>query len=521
MYMIMNGDIEIKVSGGASTTLRSLAESGNKTRQNGEWAEIVRAEQVYQLLRHSGQHVLGHGLYQLLSTGQDVTFSPVRMLIVFNKTKSTPSRHNEVGFVVLFRRVTLVKVVTDLSHNWGDAFVKDRDPRRKGLSHKTLVVLSGAFQRVVHKNHGEKAFIEPSNSHCNCGPYLCTLNDVGRQFASFVPPVFEESAEDVSPPQTEKQPGEEEVEASERAGHGSVASRDAAATKERPAKRNKQEPPDSVANQGPDTLDHNLPQQVPERVTRSNQSSTAHETVTCLPFTWDNLYNAICRQQPVVFEVGRVPSSKYEMQSILRSDGKQYRTSSGSRVTFAHVLDNESGILRLEEGVHDPEWEQGSVEAIMDTLFVKDSSIRKSWDLVKTLPTRFHITQRSSSSHVMTVTGNSTNIISACADFGGAAVNSNGMVVPCHQDDVENFTWTLWGRKTFLVDPPEVVKKGNIHASENPQADTTSSAFLKAVIEEGQMLFLPMLWWYQVHTNPEGCMTIGQWFGGRLQPPHK
>ncbi|MFN9944210.1 MAG: cupin-like domain-containing protein [bacterium] len=43
-----------------------------------------------------------------------------------------------------------------------------------------------------------------------------------------------------------------------------------------------------------------------------------------------------------------------------------------------------------------------------------------------------------------------------------------------------------------------------MHESENPQADTTSSAFLKAVIEEGQMLFLPMLWWYQVHTNPEG-----------------
>ena len=204
MYMILNGGIKINVMGEAST-LRSLAQTGNKTRKNGEWAEIVRAEQAYQLMSHSGQLALDRtGLYEWWSRGQEVQFAPVRTLIVFNKTRKTPQYHNEVGWVVLFCRATRAKCVKDFSHNWGDTFVKARDTQGEVFSDKTLVVLSGAFQRVEHKNPGEKAFIAPSNPHCNGGPYVCTLKDVGRQLANCVLPVFGEPAQDVSPTPAKK-----------------------------------------------------------------------------------------------------------------------------------------------------------------------------------------------------------------------------------------------------------------------------------------------------------------------------
>ena len=100
---------------------------------------------------------------------------------------------------------------------------------------------------------------------------------------------------------------------------------------------------------------------------------------------------------------------------------------------------------------------------------------------------------------------------------GGATVTRTEQVVKCHQDDVENFTFVIYGSKTFLVAPPEAVEQGKTYASENHQADTGSSFFRKAVITPGQLLYLPRLWWHEVHTNPDGCMTIGRWVCGELQ----
>jgi hypothetical protein len=44
-YFIVDGERQLEVSG-EDTSLRWLARSDRKTRSNGEWAEIVRAEQA-------------------------------------------------------------------------------------------------------------------------------------------------------------------------------------------------------------------------------------------------------------------------------------------------------------------------------------------------------------------------------------------------------------------------------------------------------------------------------------------
>ncbi len=53
-YFIMDGERRLKVEGGRRS-LRDLACSGRKTRSNGDWAKIVRAEQAWFLLRQSGK----------------------------------------------------------------------------------------------------------------------------------------------------------------------------------------------------------------------------------------------------------------------------------------------------------------------------------------------------------------------------------------------------------------------------------------------------------------------------------
>jgi hypothetical protein len=209
------------------------------------------------------------------------------------------------------------------------------------------------------------------------------------------------------------------------------------------------------------------------------------------------------------------------IQAILEKDVIQYRTSARSRASFKTVFTGTSNFHRIEEGVHDEEeaskqeWRKGSGQAVMNRLFKPDSKIYAAWELLKELPAH-HDGPELQSSEVMTVTGNSTAILTPC-DYGGATVTRTEQVVKCHQDDVENFTFVIYGCKTFLVAPPEAVQQGKTYASENHRADTGSSAFRKAVITPGQLLYLPRLWWHEVHTNPDGCMTIGRWVCGELQ----
>ncbi len=193
------------------------------------------------------------------------------------------------------------------------------------------------------------------------------------------------------------------------------------------------------------------------------------------------------------------------IQAILEKDVIKYRTSAGSRASFKTVFTGTSNFHRIEEGVHDEEeaskqeWQKGSGQAVMNRLFKPDSKIYAAWELLKKLPAH-HDGPELQSSEVMTVTGNSTTILTPC-DYGGATVTRTEQVVKCHQDDVENFTFVIYGCKTFLVAPPEAVQQGKKYASENHQADTGSFPFSKAVITPGQLLYLPRLWWHKVFND--------------------
>jgi hypothetical protein len=127
-YFIMDGKRQLHVSG-KDTSLRSLACSNRKTRSNGQWAEIVRAEQAWFLLRQSGEaRDLGLAcdrlrFYDLLSKGDELVFSSVRTLVVYKRTPVTEKHHNEAGFVIDFRQARAARFVTDLTDNWGAEYV--------------------------------------------------------------------------------------------------------------------------------------------------------------------------------------------------------------------------------------------------------------------------------------------------------------------------------------------------------------------------------------------------------------
>ncbi len=182
-YFIMHGERSLKVVG-KDTSLRRLARSNRKTRSNGQWAKIVRAEQAW-LLRQSGKaHDLGFAcdrlrFYARLSEGDELVFSSVRTFVAYKRTPATEKHQNEAGFVLDLCQVGSARFVDDLTDNEGQEYVKSRDTcDGVSVSDKSLVVLSGPFRHIVNTEPTITACIAPSNHHSGGGPYFCTLADV-------------------------------------------------------------------------------------------------------------------------------------------------------------------------------------------------------------------------------------------------------------------------------------------------------------------------------------------------------
>ena len=188
-YFIMDGERRLKVEGGRRS-LRDLACSGRKTRSNGDWAKIVRAEQAWFLLRQSGKASdLGCDrlrFYARLSEDDELVFSSVRTLVVYKRTQAPAKHHNEAGFVLDLCQVRAARFVDDLTDNWGQEYVESRDTC-DGVSvpDKSLVVLSGPFRHIVNTEPTITACIAPSNHHSGGGPYFCTLADVREGLSKF------------------------------------------------------------------------------------------------------------------------------------------------------------------------------------------------------------------------------------------------------------------------------------------------------------------------------------------------
>ncbi|MBV5346481.1 MAG: cupin-like domain-containing protein, partial [Rhodoferax sp.] len=95
------------------------------------------------------------------------------------------------------------------------------------------------------------------------------------------------------------------------------------------------------------------------------------------------------------------------------------------------------------------------------------------------------------------------------ADHGGVAVSKHTHKVWCHYDDVYNFTWVIYGRKTFLLAAPDDVPAGPTpHVNENRRADTSTPLFRKAVVSKGQLLFLPKGWWHEVRISYPASLAL-------------
>ena len=119
--------------------------------------------------------------YALLSGGGELVFSSGRTLVVYKRTPATEKHHNEAGFVLDLCQARAARFVTDLTDNWGAEYVKSKDTCMGAhISDSSLVILSGPFKHIVHKDPTITACIAPSNYHSCGGPYLHTRRRGGE-----------------------------------------------------------------------------------------------------------------------------------------------------------------------------------------------------------------------------------------------------------------------------------------------------------------------------------------------------
>ena len=123
---------------------------------------------------------------------------------------------------------------------------------------------------------------------------------------------------------------------------------------------------------------------------------------------------------------------------------------------------NLNGTLRIEEGVYNEQWMSDSGSEIVQILFEPDSLMVKVWQEVKELGSQETV-------EVMMCSGDSTKTL-APGVHGGMTVGRKAQTVVWHFDDIHNFTFLVYGRKTFLVAPSEAVTYGS--KDENVNHDT-------------------------------------------------
>jgi hypothetical protein len=77
-----------------------------------------------------------------------------------------------------------------------------------------------------------------------------------------------------------------------------------------------------------------------------------------------------------------------------------------------------------------------------------------------------------------------------------------GTVTPLHHDTTNILFHQVYGRKRFLLAPPEelelLVDAKGVYAAGDPEADDVDVRFLEVVLEPGEALFLPAGWWHHV-----------------------
>lgn len=100
-----------------------------------------------------------------------------------------------------------------------------------------------------------------------------------------------------------------------------------------------------------------------------------------------------------------------------------------------------------------------------------------------------------------------------------------------HYDSMDNFNFQVSGKKTFYIAPPQVrgfytgkISEQKSHTSEVnnifdydtkkfPKFSANISRFYRAELNKGDILYLPVFWWHQVHTGAnELSENINWWY---------
>jgi hypothetical protein len=227
------------------------------------------------------------------------------------------------------------------------------------------------------------------------------------------------------------------------------------------------------------------------RKLRSSKGDVIQDVVQSQPYTVGNVEAAIKADVPALFDIDKIDHMKGIIMDTLKEDKTMYRTTSRAQATIKQVFQDTSGVKRIEEGVHEPVWEYGTGTAIFQSIFQTDSPMQKAWaEINYNGPTQ--------PVEVMMISSDSTKIL-APTYYGGVDTSQKDQIVPCHYDDIHNFTFGIYGTKTWLLARPDAVPCGaGRDKNLNRTIDCSSSIFRKAVLKPGQMLYIPKSWWHEV-----------------------
>ena len=240
------------------------------------------------------------------------------------------------------------------------------------------------------------------------------------------------------------------------------------------------------------TMPNFTTQEPPMRRLRSTKSDVTQDVVQPQPYSVANVASAIAAGVPAIFDIDDIDYVKNVITNKLKVDKTKDRTTTRDRATFKQVLEDLNGVKRIEEGVHDPLWTNGTGTEIFHTIFPSKTLMGEAWDSL-------YFDRNTQPVEVMMVSGDSTKIVAPINDYGGVNTSQKDQIVACHFDDVYNFTFCIYGTKTFLLAPPGAVPCGKGRDKNvNRTVDCSSNIFRKAVVKPGQLIYIPKDWWHEV-----------------------
>ena len=229
------------------------------------------------------------------------------------------------------------------------------------------------------------------------------------------------------------------------------------------------------------------------RKLRSAKGDVVQDVVQPQPYTLENMKAAVEADVPAIFDIVGIPHMRELIMEKLKKNKTLYNTSTSGKATFKQIFEDLSGVRRIEEGLREPLWGYGLGTDIFHGLFPPTSAMGQAWSSL-------NYDSKIRPSEVMMVSGNSTKIVTPILDYGGVKTSQKDQCVPCHFDDIYNCTFGIFGVKTWLLAPPGAVEYGTGKEKNlNHAVDCSSSIFRKAVLNPGQLIYIPKNWWHEVH----------------------